>query len=730
MALSKHAGPSLSAQLERVLVVEDKPFQPRDLTFPLVAFGVKNVVCRSFQPSWFSSWEWLHWDSKSERAFCHTCCLAVSKKLLIASCADGAFLTKGFQNWKDATTSFRRHESSECHREAVERLLTVPATTKDVGELLSSKLAEDKRAARESFLKILSALRFLARQGLPMRGDGPQEEDGNFSQLLKLTSSSDPAFAEWLQRKSSKYTGHDMQNEILQVMAHRILRGIIEEMQGQFFTVMVDETTDSSTIEQMTAVFRWVDDQLEPHEEFIGMYALEKADAATIFGMIKDVCTRLNLPLEFCRGQCYDGASVMRGHRNGVAAQLLQINPRALYTHCYGHALNLACQDMVRDIKCIKDCLNTVFELSKLLKYSAKRNATYQRLKDDMAPDQAGFRTLCPTRWTTRSASLASIVSNYSVLQASLTEFESMATYDAEMSARVSGIAHQFSLFSFLFGVMLGRKILGLAENLSKTLQKKDISAAEGQAAATVTLRSLTSLRNDTSFDTFWADVVKVQSANDVDEPVLARKRKTPARFAVGTGQGHYPESPADHYKPIYFAAIDTVMACIKERFDQPGYKVYSCLEGVVLKAANGDDYSAELARVEDMYATDINVPLLQTQLPLLKSLCTGGGNISIGTIKTALLNLGRGRELLSEIFAIMKLILVMPASNATSERSFSALRRLKTYLRTTMAQARLNALLLLHVHKDKADLLSLRQCGDDFVAANEHRLNIFGKFQ
>lgn len=724
MALSKLAGAGSSVE---VLDLGDKPFQPRDFNFPSVAFGVKNVVCRSFQASWFASWEWLHWDTKTERAFCHTCCTAARKKLLTAGCADGAFLTKGFQNWKDATVSFRKHEASECHREAVERLLSLPAATEDVGELLSSRLTEDKRAARESFLKIVSALRFLARQGLASRGDGLHEEDGNFNQLLKLTSSSDPALAEWLQRKSSKYTGHNMQNEILQVMAHRIIRGIACEMQSEFFTIMVDETTDTSTVEQMTIVLRWVSDQLETHEDFVGMYALEKADATTIVAVIKDVCTRLNLPLDHCRGQCYDGASVMRGHRNGVAVQLLAENPRALYTHCYGHALNLACQDMIKDVKCIKECLDTVFDLSKLLKFSAKRNATYQRLKDDMAPDQAGFRTLCPTRWTTRAASLASIISNYSVLQASLTEFETMAKYDAEMSARVSGIAHRFSLFSFLFGVMLGHRILGIAENLSKTLQHKDISAAEGQEAARITLQSLEALRNDESFAAFWTEVLKVQSANDVDEPVLPRRRKTPARFADGAGGGYHADTPVDLYKPVYFAAIDTVSACIKERFDQPGYKVYSCLEGVILKAAAGNNYTAELAEVEKMYAEDINVPLLQTQLPLLKSCCKG--NISIEGVKSALLDLGTGRKLLSEVTTIMKLILVMPASNATSERSFSALRRLKTYLRSTMSQVRLNSLLLLHVHKDKTDALDLLQCGDDFVAKSEHRLNLFGKF-
>ena len=82
----------------------------------------------------------------------------------------------------------------------------------------------------------------------------------------------------------------------------------------------------------------------------------------------KDVLLRFNLILENCRGQCYDGASNMKGHLSGVSTQSLREEPHANYTHCYGHSLKLACQDTICDIKVVKDALDTTFELSKLLK--------------------------------------------------------------------------------------------------------------------------------------------------------------------------------------------------------------------------------------------------------------------------------------------------------------------------------------------------------------------------
>ena len=71
------------------------------------------------------------------------------------------------------------------------------------------------------------------------------EIDGNFSQLLALRSTDgNHQLVEWLKRKSSKYTGHDMQNEMLQVMALSILRKIAINVQSSKFTIMVDDTTD------------------------------------------------------------------------------------------------------------------------------------------------------------------------------------------------------------------------------------------------------------------------------------------------------------------------------------------------------------------------------------------------------------------------------------------------------------------------------------------------------
>ena len=63
----------------------------------------------------------------------------------------------------------------------------------------------------------------------------------------------------------------------------------------------------------------------------------------------------MNLDLHNCRGQCYDGAANVAGSRTGTATQLHQVEERAIFTHCYGHALNLAVADVVKESRMVRD---------------------------------------------------------------------------------------------------------------------------------------------------------------------------------------------------------------------------------------------------------------------------------------------------------------------------------------------------------------------------------------
>ena len=110
-----------------------------------------------------------------------------------------------------------------------------------------------------------------------------------------------------------------------------------------------------------------------------------------------------------------------------------------------------------------------------------------------------------------RASSLQSVLDNYEVLLGVWNEALSLQL-DVEMRARLTGVNTQMRTFDFMFGVSLGNVLLCHIDNLSKTLQHKSLSAAEGQTVAKMTLHVLQSLRNEDHFKNFYACVLLDQA--------------------------------------------------------------------------------------------------------------------------------------------------------------------------------------------------------------------------
>ena len=87
--------------------------------------------------------------------------------------------------------------------------------------------------------------------------------------MLKLQSEGDPKVVLWYKGKNINLLHHRIQNELIKVMGLCLLRTVVSFIQqAQFFTILADETTDCANREQLVFTNRWVDDNLEVHEEF------------------------------------------------------------------------------------------------------------------------------------------------------------------------------------------------------------------------------------------------------------------------------------------------------------------------------------------------------------------------------------------------------------------------------------------------------------------------------
>ena len=113
---------------------------------------------------------------------------------------------------------------------------------------------------------------------------------------------------------------------------------------------------------------------------------------------------------------------------------------------------------------------------------------------------------------------------------------------------------------------------------------------------------------------------MKATSAADhieVGEPQLPHQHKRPRRYEEGSSVGSFHSTPKDYYCHHYFEAVDLIITCINDLFDQQSYRIYHQLEELLLKASKQEDFKSELEFVRAFYKEDLKVDLLQTQLSI-----------------------------------------------------------------------------------------------------------------
>ena len=116
-----------------------------------------------------------------------------------------------------------------------------------------------------------------------------------------------------------------------------------------------------------------------------------------------------------------------------------------------------------------------------------------------------------------------------------------------------------------------------------------------------------------------------------------------------------------EEYRRQYYAALDSVITCIKERFEQKDYEMYATLEQPLIKAIFGEPFEEELQKVSGFYHDDFNDDILRVQLRILSAVI-GLGEGSVNTfhdMRILVKQLKKPiRNLISKVVKMIKLVL------------------------------------------------------------------------
>ena len=159
------------------------------------------------------------------------------------------------------------------------------------------------------------------------------------------------------------------------------------------------------------------------------------------------------------------------------------------------------------------------------------------------------------------------------------------------------------------------------------------------------------------------------------------------------------------------------------KRIQDKSLVIVQAIENVVQYAWAGNDIH-DFETIKNHYGSDFDSKSghLLAQLQTIVNM-KANGKIH-DDVRTILATIGNSpfKPMVPEVLKLCSLHSVNQASTATCERNFSCLRRVKTYLRSTMSQVRLNSLLLLDVYKDDVDKVNMLQIMQDFKCKNDLR--------
>ncbi|XP_060874818.1 zinc finger MYM-type protein 1-like [Metopolophium dirhodum] len=494
--------------------------------------------------------------------------------------------------------------------------------------------------SRFAFDKILSSIVFLAKQGVAIRGH--TDESANFNQLLKLRSEDSTELKNWLDRTTYKWISHDITNEIHSILSREVIRNIIKKIkENTFYAILLDETSDITVKEQISFCLRTVDkESFEIEEYFIGFYETPKTDSNTLFNILKDILCRLELNIHNVRGQCFDGASNVSGIHKGLQARTKEIEPRALFVHCQAHSSNLVTQNSMRNVEKARDILNFIRELITFIKQSPKRLSWFKMLQTE--DNVTALRPFCPTRWTLRYSSLLSVMYNYNELLTFLSDFSKTEKNDAGCKAK-----------GFL----------------------KQLKSSDTYIMLKIVINTISSMRD--TFNILWKSRKNEWSDLKLDPPKESRKRKMPLKFDDSTSQS-FLFTPECKYNKIFKEIIDHILSGLQLRFNSEVRMFLSDVEMFFI------DPSISPQLICEFYKDDLNIDKLKLHRDMFHDIIRGQG-LNVSSFSDVL-NIAKDKPHLvihlTELRKCIQLILTVPVTTCTTERSFSMLRRLKNYMR------------------------------------------------
>ena len=323
------------------------------------------------------------------------------------------------------------------------------------------------------------------------------------SKLLSLLKLLETSGVEHM--KYFSYKGEETLRDIFLKIGEVIQDTIIQQAtQAGCYGILMDEVSDISVLELLVTFIQYVHDgEVKTNFLFVEdlLKASSSADANTIYTVATTKLLSLKLELNKLASIVTDGASVMTGHKSGVAALLKErVNKSLINVHCLAHRLALSCTDTAKDIKYITTVQNWMKQLWKYFENSPKRTALYLKVQievkklsvSDKVSKKAHkkLKKACSTRWLSFDASTQAVYADYVAILITLSELSAS-------DATAKGLLHEIRTTKFLGTVYILKEVLPELSKLSKTFQYSNTNFSTVQSSVDYTIDRLKKIKKE-----------------------------------------------------------------------------------------------------------------------------------------------------------------------------------------------------------------------------------------
>ncbi|XP_074373919.1 uncharacterized protein LOC141714289 [Apium graveolens] len=299
--------------------------------------------------------KWLVYSLSTNKVF-YFCCMLFKHDV-----AKTNFAEDGIDDWHNLAAKLRSHESSNGHLVNMSPWIKLEVwmeKNETIDKIEQDRIKKEIEHWKKVLVRIIAVVQTLVCNNLAFRGDEEKigkRKNGLFCKFIEMLAQFDPIMEEHVRLVKegtlhTHYLSHKIQNDLIMALANEIKDSIIKKiLEARYFSVILDCTPDKSRVEQMSLVIRCVDITLSPikvEEFFIQFVIVDDTSGFGLFSKLEEVLGDLGLDIDDVRGQAYDNGANMKGKHKGVQKRLLDVNPRAFYTPCGCHSLNLVLYDM------------------------------------------------------------------------------------------------------------------------------------------------------------------------------------------------------------------------------------------------------------------------------------------------------------------------------------------------------------------------------------------------